>query len=566
MTTINLAQAIETPSQSQITETKLSAPIHELSHLWEDKYIGVFGSAPTCGFTELKRAEQAKIISALNKELKERDKSEALALKKAEALAQAEKATSQEEMESMRAKKAVEGKKINDSINDEIAEAVKKYNAIYAQVTTNGKSYICRESTNQLGNKSFEMFKINDFKEHCLNAKKIPVDVDAKGNLKYKRESDVWLEHGDKKFFQHGITFYPSAEREIKGKLNRYFGLGVEPVAIKKGNEPELKIYLEHVKKIICANNNEHYQYVIKWLAHMVQKPYEKPEVALILKAGQGTGKGSFVDPIGLMIGSHFVHPQTAEHVVGRFNALMECSILVFADEFFAGHKSATDKLKGMITEKTTTIERKGIDTIEVPSFSRIIMASNHDFIVSIEKDERRYLFLEVDESVKQNKAHFAPLHNAIGGTEKGKRAFAGKLLAYLQSVNIEGWHPREVPKTDALQNAKLDGLDALDSWMHSCLNRGMFGVESLPEDEKHAFEARIGTNKIVENLEEWERISKRQVFGSKSHKVGRLITKLGAVKKDKGSGHSDRMYYELPPLEAMRKNFEEYLGFPIDW
>ncbi|WP_230852431.1 primase-helicase family protein, partial [Vibrio crassostreae] len=133
--------------------------------------------------------------------------------------------------------------------------------------------------------------------------------------------------------------------------------------------------------------NKECYEYLMNWVAHMIQKPEEKPEVAIVLKAGQGTGKGTFVDPLGKIIGAHFVHLTEQSQVVGRFNSLLENRVLIFADEFFAGSKKHTDQLKGMITEKTAKIERKGVDSIIVPSFSRLIMASNHEYIVSIEKD-----------------------------------------------------------------------------------------------------------------------------------------------------------------------------------
>ncbi len=472
--------------------------------------------------------------------------------------------------------KAGEGEKAGQPLDIEliIASEVRKYNTLYSQVTTNGKSYICRESSDQLGRRSFEMFRVRDFREHCLNATSIPYDFDQYGNPKYKKSHEVWLEHPDKAFYSHGITFYPFPVKQHNGKLNRYFGLGVNAVEIRKGNEPNLKTYLTHIKKVICNNNPEHYEYVIKWLAHLVQKPHEKAEVGIVMqKAGQGTGKGAFMGPLGLIIGSHYIHPQNADHVVGKFNSLMECAILVFADEFFSGNKGVTDKLKGMITEKTTTIERKGIDAIEVPSFSRIIFASNHENSIRAESDERRYLFLTVSNEAQGDKEYFKNLFDAIGSFTsadeeevKKRNTFAGKLLSYLLSVDIEGWHPRYIPHSDALTDAKMDNLDAMDSWLYSSLLRGTFApMQTITDEDNGSLECRLGANKLQEHLLLWEKENQRKVYGDKPKKVGRILLKLGAKRLEQKTAY-ERYFYEFPPLEIMRQNFEAHLGFKIEW
>lgn len=449
---------------------------------------------------------------------------------------------------------------------DDVTNKVMEYNQTFTHVVNNGKNYVCRMSSNQLDKKYIEFFNIKEFQSLLLNEPEIVIGYKPSGEPIKKPASDVWLKHQHKSLCTHGVTFHPVDERFYRGKLNTYFGLGVEPFPYED-NGNDLDIYLAHIRDVICCGNEEYYTYLIKWMAHMVQRPEEKPEVAIILKAGQGTGKGSFVSPLGKIIGAHYAHPQKAEHVVGRFNNLLENCILLFADEFFAGSKKVTDTLKGMITEKTTTIERKGIDTIEVNSFTRMIMASNHENIVSIEKDERRYFYLEVSEHVKQNAEYFDRLHNAIGEDEAQQTLFAGKLLAYLSDVDLTGYHPRQVPKTDALKLQKLDNLDAVDSWIYSVLMRGTFATDSVLDNEgSKVSEARLSPPKTVEFLEAWEKKQGRVVFGDKSRVVGRILSKLGVSKKDNGSKATTRFTYEFPPIEEMKEKFCEYIGTEIDW
>lgn len=449
---------------------------------------------------------------------------------------------------------------------DEVTNKVMEYNQTFTHVVNNGKNYVCRISSNQLDKQYIEFFNIKEFQSLMLNEPKIIVGYKQSGDPIHKPASVVWLEHPHKSLCTHGVTFHPVDERFYRGKLNTYFGLGVEPAPYDE-NGDDLDIYLAHIKDVICCGNDEYYTYLVKWMAHMVQRPEEKPEVAIILKAGQGTGKGSFVSPLGKIIGAHYAHPQKAEHVVGRFNNLLENCILLFADEFFAGSKKVTDTLKGMITEKTTTIERKGIDTIEVNSFTRMIMASNHENIVSIEKDERRYFYLEVSEHVKQNKEYFDRLHNAIGENETQQTLFAGKLLSYLLDVDLTGYHPRQVPKTDALKLQKLDNLEAADSWIYSVLQRGTFATDSVLDSEgMKVCEARLPTTKVIEHLELWERKQGRVVFGDKSRVIGKLLKSLGVTKRESKAQSSCRYSYEFPQIEIMKKLFEERIDVKIDW
>lgn len=456
---------------------------------------------------------------------------------------------------------------MQDKTTDPITRKVLEYNKTFTHIVNNGKNYVCRTSRNQLDKTYLEFFAVKEFQNLMLNEPPIQVGVNSKGEAKLKPASSVWLEHPNKSICHHGITFYPTKERFYKGKLNTYFGLGVKP-SKSKAVDKNLKTYLDHVKNVICSGDEKHYTYIVKWLAHMIQKPQEKPEVAIILKAGQGTGKGSFVSPLGLIIGAHYAHPQKSEHVVGRFNNLLENCILLFADEFFAGSKKVTDTLKGMITEKTTTIERKGIDTVEVNSFTRMIMASNHENIVSIEKDERRYFYLEVSEHVKQNAEYFDQLHAATGETQEDQTRFAEKLLTYLMGIDLNGYHPRQVPKTEALNAKKLDNLDAIESWIYSVLLRGTFATDSvLDNDNMRVSEARLYTSKVIEHLENWEKRHNRSVFGDKPTIVGKLFKKLQVKKKeDKKKTAPERYYYEFPPINVMKEHFSHHIGTTIDW
>ena len=82
-------------------------------------------------------------------------------------------------------------------------------------------------------------------------------------------------------------------------------------------------------------------------------------------------------------MGKHGIQVFNPKHVVGNFNGHLRDVLLLFADEaFFAGDRAADGVLKGLITEPSLMIERKGVDAVRAPNLLRVIMATNSDWAV----------------------------------------------------------------------------------------------------------------------------------------------------------------------------------------
>ena len=114
-------------------------------------------------------------------------------------------------------------------------------------------------------------------------------------------------------------------------------------------------------------------------MAHTVQDPGgERPGVAIVMRGGQGVGKGVFATYFGKIFGGHFIHIQNQRHLTGNFNVHLKDKLLVYADEaFWGGDKSMAGVLKGLITEKQIFIEPKGLNAFPVDNHMRFIIASN---------------------------------------------------------------------------------------------------------------------------------------------------------------------------------------------
>jgi putative DNA primase/helicase len=430
---------------------------------------------------------------------------------------------------------------------------ITEFNKIYTTLVHSGKNYVLRQGTDAFGCAYLEFFTQKDFIDAHRDAEKVETVVYG-GNgapaIKHINPAKLWIESPDSTAAKHGLTFHPKECRFHQGKLNTYMGRGCDPISATKN---DVKIYLNHIYKVICDSDKPSYEYVIKWLAHLFQKPEEKPEVAIVLKAGQGTGKGTFIDPIGKIIGSHYLHAQSPEQVIGKFNAQLENKLLVFADEFFAGSKGSTDRLKTMITESVGSIERKGQDRIQVPCFARIIMATNHENVIKIERDERRYLYLEVSEKYKQDAEYFDKLHSAINQPD-----FCSKLLGYFLDFDITSFSPRNVPKTKALTNQKIDNLEPLDKWLYSILKAGGLAGEG--------WAYHVPSSDLTNHAEDWLEHHKLSVWGDVSRKVGILLSNIKTERVKKRDGDKHIWYRQFKSLDETRQKFSEYLKADLEW
>jgi hypothetical protein len=95
------------------------------------------------------------------------------------------------------------------------------------------------------------------------------------------------------------------------------------------------KCILEHQRLIICRGNEEDYVYLLSHQAHMVQKPWEKPKVAIVMRSdGKGAGKGVLAHHLLAIVGcegasKHAASVSDANAVLGDFNGVRSGKILL---------------------------------------------------------------------------------------------------------------------------------------------------------------------------------------------------------------------------------------------
>ena len=203
------------------------------------------------------------------------------------------------------------------------------------------------------------------------------------------------------------IAFTP--DTTPRTTLNYWVPPSVEPVA------GDCTVIGKFLLNVICDRDRKLFNYLIMFLAHMWQKPEEKPGIMIVLLGGQGTGKGTLFNLLQSIWSRTTLQVSAVEHVTGGFNAAMERSYIINMDEaLFSGDRKSMDRLKSMITEPTIAIEQKYQPRRTIQSIHRFFAASNHDHFGNIELDDRRFVFLRVSDKRKGNHDYFSRLYAAI--------------------------------------------------------------------------------------------------------------------------------------------------------
>lgn len=295
--------------------------------------------------------------------------------------------------------------------------------------------------------------------------KMIEVGVKKNGEVMTMDIGRWWLANPLRRQFD-SITFSP--QKDIPNCFNLWRGFAFEP---KKG---DCSLFLNHTLENICGGDPVYYDYLIKWMARAIQKPASVGEVAIVLRGRKGTGKSIFAREFGKLFGRHFFHISNSSHLVGHFNAHLRDVVLLFADEaFYAGDKKGEAVLKTLITEKTMTIEAKGVDADISPNYVHLIMASNESHVIPASGDERRFFMLDVENMKQQDSAYFGAILDQMkdGGYEA--------LIHHLMSIDITKFDVRKVPMTSALQEQKTLSHRPEEEWWFQKLNEARI----LPRD-----------------------------------------------------------------------------------
>ena len=365
-----------------------------------------------------------------------------------------------------------------------------------------------------------------------------------------------WLGHSARRQYK-SVVFAP--EGCEPDEYNLWRGFAEEP------KEGDCSLYLAHLRDNIVCGNTAHFQYVLTWMANIVQHPGNRPGTSLVVRGNEGTGKGVMAKGFGRLFGQHFVHLTQSRHLVGNFNAHLREALVVFVDEaFWAGDKSAEGVLKALITEERHMVEAKGFDPIQVDNYTHYIISSNNEWIVPAGATARRFAAFTVSDQHMQDIEYFKKIETQM---ENGGSA---ALLHYLLHYDGSGIDLRRVPQTAALVDQKDLSMTPVQRFWKNCLMKGS-NTDVWSEKWDLSVEC-AGLHKLY--CEEAGKLGLRH--RANETELGMQLKKLvPSLRKRRewytisyGRHEQKRRHYvwDFPDLDTCRRAFENVMNCKYDW
>jgi bifunctional DNA primase/polymerase-like protein/uncharacterized protein DUF5906 len=385
------------------------------------------------------------------------------------------------------------------------------------------------------------------------------------GNGKPQTISEIWMRHAERREYD-GIVFMPGLTSPPRF-YNLWRGFAVEPAPVlDEGGTTEataaLKNFRNHALQNVCGNDHDLFDWLMGYFAHIVQRPWEKPLTALVLKGKKGVGKNALIDCVGHLLGCHYLLTADRRYITGNFNGHLENLLLFTLDEaFWSGDKQAEGIVKNLITGKKHNIEHKGKEQYNVDNCTRIIILGNEEWIIPASEDERRYAVFNVGTGRKQDTAFFTRMRE---GMEQGGYAM---LLRFLLDFDISRFNFNQAPSTQGLLDQKNASLGVFHQWWLDSLTDGRllfseFANGDWPgEIDKDSFRGAF------------RRYTKDRNIGGRApdeRRLGRdlkeVLPSIDPNQKRRAPDGSRINIYTLPPLPEARKAWETYIGHTMEW
>lgn len=382
----------------------------------------------------------------------------------------------------------------------------------------------------------------------------------------------AWLEWHGRRHVE-GVVFDP--ERERPGYLNLWTGFAYEPST--KGSWDRLR---ELIFEVLADGSDTANAYILNWMAWLAQHPGQRAEAALVFRGGMGVGKGTLGNTLAKIIGRHAIAVASPELVAGRFNAHLQDVIFLFADEAIrASDKIAESRLRAIITEPHLSFEGKGRDVVVSSNVLHVMMASNDAWVVPAGMDERRFFVSDANTKWRGHFSKFEALHEEL--KRDGGSGYQRMLFDLLNHKLPMGWHPRQIPVTQALLDQKLRSMSPLRQFLFNALNEGELPFEyrngpwatetvrCFAEDFKESFSlwcrnSNINPGGSQRNSSRFVLQELRQIFPNARTELRDRVPEESTVQASKSDGRAHAI--EIPPLAECRAEFERQLRGKISW
>lgn len=267
-----------------------------------------------------------------------------------------------------------------------------------------------------------------------------------------------------------GVTLFSEEE----GKLNIFTGWNVKA----KDHGIDLSPFLSFVGDVICQHNKDAAEYLLSWMAHIVQLPAERNGTAILLLGDEGTGKSTLANLFCELLGRQYTNPNVTRlaSLTGRFNSsIVSGKVLTVLNEVGRDFtKADLARLKAAITEKVINCEKKFAQAGDVPNYQNIFITTNEIKKWALRAEDRRFLVLEAAlpfTEPKEKREYFDGLYHHLEDEE-----FLQQLMYFFTTRDLTQYRASALPATEikkTLEDKRTGLEDFIDAMVLTVYSAG---------------------------------------------------------------------------------------------
>ena len=237
---------------------------------------------------------------------------------------------------------------------------------------------------------------------------------------------------------------------------------------------PEFKIFLDMFKTLVfnlCERDPKMVDFLMNYIAHMIQYPEELPETIIYLKGIQGIGKDALITVIDALIDNtdYLIRSVTLENLFGRFNFAVGNKICIDINEMTNSDAiKYKEHIKKIATLHTNLIENKGIDGFSrVNNTLRLFIKSNNNKPVCLSESSRREFVVE-GSPISNDKNECIQFFEKFYGLIKKHPELYNNLFKYFNDIDLTGFDVRNSPRGKLFCYLQTDNVRPIYTWLHT--------------------------------------------------------------------------------------------------
>lgn len=275
------------------------------------------------------------------------------------------------------------------------------------------------------------------------NANQVVIIPVGKGKVVEEPKVYLWLKHKDRKTALGRIwdprqgPLVERMEPNAAGKLERALYVNAYQRKHHRGDLADpalLAVFREHLAHMY----GEEAKYQEAFFAHRVQRPGERPPVAILSVARkQGSGRGWLNKVFSGVVGEWNVKKVTAKNLEGQYNGFLSGAVDIYVEEVAVEGKNKWEmgeEMRDLITAPRCEVNHKYGGMGQEELFASIRLETNRPAAIKVTEEDRRLLVLEVTSPLKKEQDYIRLYQLLVG---PAREAFLASVHQYLASYDL---------------------------------------------------------------------------------------------------------------------------------